>query len=103
MKALAARDAGVPFYVAAPSFQHRLDPRRGPGHPIEERDPEEVTHIGSVRVAPTGSAVRNFGFDVTPAELVTGLITERGVCKAFPSRARRSFPRGPTRRGGQNR
>jgi methylthioribose-1-phosphate isomerase len=82
MKALAARDAGVPFYVAAPSSSIDWSLDDGRDIPIEERASEEVTHIGSVRVAPVDSGVRNFGFDVTPASLVTGLITERGICEA---------------------
>jgi methylthioribose-1-phosphate isomerase len=91
LKALAARDNGVPFYVALPSptIDWTLDD--GGDIPIEERDPREVTHITGwteacerveVRLTPEGSPAANYAFDVTPARLVTGLITERGVCPA---------------------
>ena len=92
LKALAARDNDVPFYVALPSST--VDWRIGDGVaeiPIEERSPEEVTHISGlsadgevrvVRLTPEGSPAANYGFDVTPARLVTALITERGVCPA---------------------
>ena len=92
LKALAAKDNDVPFYVALPS--PTIDWSLGDGVkeiPIEQRDATEVTHItgrtqdgriASVRVTPEGSAAANYGFDVTPARLVTGLITERGVCRA---------------------
>ena len=91
LKALAAKDNQVPFYVALPhsSFDWTLDD--GLRHiPIEERDPDEVRkirgqHDGRIKevlLTPAGSAAANYGFDVTPARLVTGLITERGVCPA---------------------
>lgn len=93
LKALAARDNGVPFYVALPG--PTIDWALADGVrdiPIEERDPREVTHIQGldedggvlreVRLTPPGVSARNFAFDVTPARLVTGLITERGVCEA---------------------
>jgi methylthioribose-1-phosphate isomerase len=92
LKALAAWDNGVPFYAALPSST--IDWRLGDGVadiPIEERSPREVTHIAGraesgdiveVRLTPAGSPARNYGFDVTPARLVTRLITERGVCAA---------------------
>jgi methylthioribose-1-phosphate isomerase len=94
LKALAAFDNGVPFYVAAPrsSIDRSLDDYRA--IPIEERSHREVTHVQgravsgaleSVQIAPSGTAVANPGFDITPARLVTGLITERGVI--VPSRA----------------
>ena len=92
LKALAARDNGVPFYVALPSPTIDWTVSDGIAEiPIEERDPREVTHvqgtgpdgeIGEVRVTPEGTGARNDAFDVTPARLVTGLITERGVCDA---------------------
>jgi methylthioribose-1-phosphate isomerase len=97
LKALAARDCGVPFYVAAPSpsIDWTIDgaPDAIPPDriPIEERSPDEVTTIAGmttlgyaahVRVVPAGSAVHNPGFDLTPARLVTGIITERGVAAA---------------------
>jgi methylthioribose-1-phosphate isomerase len=102
LKALAARDNGVPFYVAAPSPS--IDWRLANGIkeiPIEERDPGEVTAISGitedgrierVRLTPAGSPARNDAFDVTPARLVTGLITERGVCAASARGLARLFP-----------
>jgi methylthioribose-1-phosphate isomerase len=91
LKALAARAHGVPFYVAlpGPTIDWRLDD--GLAIEIEERSPREVTHIwgrlddgrvAEVQVAPDGTTAANPAFDVTPAELVTGLITERGVVAA---------------------
>ena len=104
LKALAAYDNGVPFYVALPSTT--IDWTIADGLrdiPIEERSASEVTHVSGldgdevreVRIVAEGSPVRNDAFDVTPARLVTGLITERGVCEAserglaglFPERA----------------
>ncbi len=91
LKALAARDNGVPFYVAAPGPSIDFNLCCGPDIPIEERDAGEVTHITGldadgrmirVRLTPEGSAAANPAFDVTPARLVTGLITERGLCPA---------------------
>ncbi|HLZ82554.1 MAG TPA: S-methyl-5-thioribose-1-phosphate isomerase [Caulobacteraceae bacterium] len=92
LKALAAADNGVPFHVAAPAST--IDWRLFDGVaqiPIEERGGEEVTHmtgaladgsIARVQVSAPGSPAANFAFDVTPARLITGLITERGVCAA---------------------
>jgi methylthioribose-1-phosphate isomerase len=92
LKALAAHDNGVPFYVAAPRSSIDWSLPRGVGAiPIEERDPAEVHELTgmtaegrvvTVRVTPPRSPARNFGFDVTPARLVTALVTERGVCAA---------------------
>jgi len=91
LKALAARDCGVPFYVAAPSPSIDWTIAAADEIPIEERSADEVTTIAGitssgyaaqVRVTPEGSAARNPGFDVTPARLVTGIITERGVAAA---------------------
>jgi methylthioribose-1-phosphate isomerase len=91
MKALAARDNGVPFYVAAPSPSIDWAIDGGATIPIEHRDSREVTHIEgwtdddqriAVRLTPIDSPAANYAFDVTPARLVTGLITERGVCPA---------------------
>jgi methylthioribose-1-phosphate isomerase len=87
LKALAARDCGVPFYVAAPVSTFDPELAEGKLIPIEERGPEEVTHMSgvaggeviSVRIAPKTTQARNPAFDVTPARLVTGIITERGV------------------------
>ena len=93
LKAVAARDCGVPFYAAVPgpSIDWELGPGRADEIPIEERDGTEVSEVRgvspdgqrtSVRITPAGSRVANFGFDVTPARLVSGLITERGICAA---------------------
>ncbi|CAK0765786.1 Methylthioribose-1-phosphate isomerase [Azospirillaceae bacterium] len=104
LKALAARDNNVPFYVALPS--PTIDWRINDGIreiPIEERDGREVSEItgraiGSnalttISITPQNSAVSNYGFDVTPARLVTALITERGVCPASPEGLRALFGR----------
>jgi methylthioribose-1-phosphate isomerase len=91
LKALAAFDTDVPFYVAAP--ESSIDWTMAAGHqvPIEERAASEVTHLTgvdddgalhTVRVTPEGTPVLNPGFDVTPARLVTALLTERGACAA---------------------
>lgn len=92
LKALAAYDNNVPFYVALPSPTIDWEITDGCRDiPIEERDGREVTHIygkpeggvaGEVRLTPASSGAANPAFDVTPARLVTGLITERGICKA---------------------
>lgn len=92
LKALAAMDNGVPFYVAVPGTSIDWDLSEGVGRiPIEERDGAEVAHVtglggdgrlASLRLTPEASPVRNVAFDVTPARLVTALITERGVAKA---------------------
>jgi methylthioribose-1-phosphate isomerase len=91
LKALAAQDNGVPFYVALPSPTIDWTIEDGAAIPIEERDPREVTHISGwtdagrrveIRLTPSDSPAANFAFDVTPARLVTALITERGVCPA---------------------
>jgi methylthioribose-1-phosphate isomerase len=88
LKALAAHDTGVPFYVALPSPTIDWTLEDGFAIPIEERGAEEVTHIPGlaedgqvrpVRITPAASPAANPAFDVTPARLVTGLITERGV------------------------
>jgi methylthioribose-1-phosphate isomerase len=77
--ALAARAAGVPFVVAGPTSTIDVATPDGDAIEIEERGAEEVLGFGGVRVAPPGTAVRNPAFDVTPAEYVTALVTERGV------------------------
>ena len=91
LKALAARDNDVPFYVGVPSTSIDWSLREGVGAiPIEERDGSEVSHVDgifegqrrSVRTTAETTPVSNYSFDVTPARLVTGLITERGVCEA---------------------
>lgn len=92
LKALAAYDNQVPFYVALPGPTIDWQMVDGvKGIPIEQRDAHEVTHVsgktatgevGSVQITPDGVSAGNYAFDVTPARLVTGLITERGVCAA---------------------
>ncbi|MGQ9487691.1 MAG: S-methyl-5-thioribose-1-phosphate isomerase [Armatimonadota bacterium] len=79
--AVLAKAHGIPFYVAAPTSTIDLAVADGSGIPIEERSPEEVTHIAGVRIAPEGVRVINPAFDVTPAELVGAIITEVGVAQ----------------------
>lgn len=104
LKALAAKDNEIPFYVALPSSSFDWNSRDGKEIPIEERSSDEVNHaegwhegrLIEVRLAPENSRAMNFGFDVTPRHLVTALITERGICPAteqgifelFPERGR---------------
>jgi methylthioribose-1-phosphate isomerase len=101
LKALAARDNDVPFYSLFPSTTIDFSIRDGLSEiPIEERDPAEVTRIDgfangrieSVRICPDNTRAVNFGFDVTPARLVTGLITERGICRADEEGIKEMFP-----------
>jgi methylthioribose-1-phosphate isomerase len=101
LKALAARDNEIPFYVALPSTTIDWTIRDGLAEiAIEERDAYEVSHVRGihgknvrdVRTVADGSAIRNYAFDVTPARLVTGLITERGVCEASEDGLTRLFP-----------
>lgn len=100
LKALAAKDNNVPFYSLFPSTS--IDFSIGDGMKeikIEERDPEEVTIISgfadgrlqSVRVCPVNTVAANYGFDVTPARLITGLITERGICRAKEKEIKEMF------------
>jgi methylthioribose-1-phosphate isomerase len=79
--AVLARAHNIPFYVAAPLSTVDFSLETGDRIPIEERDPEEITHAGGVRLAPEGVQVYNPAFDVTPAEYVTAIITERGVAE----------------------
>ena len=102
LKALAAHDNNVPFYVALPSPTIDFTVADGVAEiPIEERSADEVAtmtgrtkdgRIETVRIVPDGSPVANYGFDVTPARLVTGLITERGVLKASREGLAGAFP-----------
>ena len=101
LKALAANDNNVPFYVALPSSSFDWNMRDGLKEiPIEKRGPEEIKHADGwlegrrveLRVTPQGSPAANYGFDVTPRHLVTGLITERGVCEANEKSIRALFP-----------
>lgn len=78
---LAARH-GIPFYVCAPTSSIDLDTPDGSTIPIEERRAEEVLEIRGVRLAPPGTEVRNPAFDITPAELISGIVTEQGVVRA---------------------
>ncbi len=91
LKALAAKDNNVPFYVALPSSTIDWSLNDNKKIPIEERDPEELSHVEGVdenknikkiRIYPQKSRSLNLAFDVTPAKLVSGLITEKGVCEA---------------------
>jgi methylthioribose-1-phosphate isomerase len=92
LKALAAKDNGIPFYVALPTTTIDFELADGHQIEIENRDAEEITHmeglnqetreIGLIRILPEGSPALNPGFDVTPAILVSGLITEKGICEA---------------------
>ena len=103
LKALAAQDNGIPFYVALPSTTIDFDLEDGSDIEIENRAAEEVTHmegrdqndgnISTVEIHSKGSPVANPGFDVTPARLVTGLITERGICKASEKEIQTLFKR----------
>jgi methylthioribose-1-phosphate isomerase len=79
--ALLAHEHGVPFYVAAPLSTIDLATPSGDEIPIEQRSPKEVTHLGATRLAPEGASVWNPAFDVTPARLVAGIITERGIAR----------------------
>jgi methylthioribose-1-phosphate isomerase len=102
LKALAAHDNNVPFYVASPSSTIDFSIRDGLTEiPIEQRNADEVTTISgrtpdgrieTVRLVPDGSPAANYAFDVTPARLVTGLITERGVVEPSHTAIKRAFP-----------
>ena len=101
LKALAAYDNNIPFYVALPSSTFDWNLENGILEiPIEQRDPAEITEmegwngseIQTVRIIPENSSVVNYGFDVTPARLITRLITERGICKADKESILTLFP-----------
>jgi methylthioribose-1-phosphate isomerase len=101
LKALAARDNNIPFYVALPSSTFDWNLKDGVrGIPIEERDGDEIRYIEGlakdkptrVLICPQNSTAANYAFDVTPAKLVTGFITERGICKATEADIKRLFP-----------
>lgn len=102
LKALAAKDNNVPFYVALPSSTIDWTIQSGRDIPIEERSQDEVLKMAGrladgsvavVEIAAPGSAAANPGFDITPARLVTGFITERGSCAATPEGLRSLFPK----------
>jgi methylthioribose-1-phosphate isomerase len=101
LKALAAKDNHIPFYVALPSSTFDWNLRDGIKEiPIEERDPDEVRYVeglldakaAQVLICPEKSRVANYAFDITPSKYVTGFITERGICKATEEDIRRLFP-----------
>ena len=101
LKALAAHDNSIPFHVALPSSTIDFSIADGRGIPIEERSGQEVATISglaeggrieTVRIVPEGSPVANPAFDVTPARLVSGLITERGIIEADGAALARAFP-----------
>lgn len=101
LKALAAKDNDIPFYVALPSSTFDWNLKDGVKDiPIEERNPDEIRYIEGradgknqrVLICPADSAAANYAFDVTPSRLVTGFITERGICKATPEGIKRLFP-----------
>jgi methylthioribose-1-phosphate isomerase len=102
LKALAAEDTGVPFYVALPGPTIDWTLRDGIAEvPIEQRDASEVTHVVGrsasgdiipVEIIPEGTPAANYAFDVTPARLITGLVTERGVCPATESGLGKLYP-----------
>ena len=82
MVAVLAKRHGIPFYVAAPLSTVDLNCPTGDDIPIEERDIREVTHVKDIQLAPESVDVSNYAFDVTPNELVTAIITEKGVARA---------------------
>jgi methylthioribose-1-phosphate isomerase len=89
--ALAARAHDIPFYVAAPSSTFDLSLPEGSSIPIEQRDPREITHGFGHATAPEGIKVYNPAFEVTPATLITALITERGVIRPVTREAIRDL------------
>ena len=100
LKALAAHDNNVPFYVALPSSTIDWDIKNLKDIPIEERNPEELSHIEGldenndlkkVLIYPKKSKALNLAFDVTPAKYVTGLITEKGICEASSDALKKMF------------
>jgi methylthioribose-1-phosphate isomerase len=88
--ALLAAAHGIPFYVAAPSSTFDLSLPNGDGIPIEQRDPKEVTHGFGRQTAPDGVGVYNPAFDVTPARLIAGIVTERGLITPVTEQAIRA-------------
>src|SRR5438132_3096288 len=85
--AVLAHAHGIPFYVAAPSSTFDLSLASGDAIPIEQRDPREITHGFGRQTAPDGVGVYNPAFDVTPARLITGIITERGLIRPVTASA----------------
>ena len=100
LKALAAKDNNVPFYVALPSSTIDWETKDFKDIPIEERNSEELSHVEGldennnvkkVLIYPKKSKAMNVAFDVTPAKYVTGLITEKGVCEASKEGLKKLF------------
>jgi methylthioribose-1-phosphate isomerase len=101
LKALAASDNRIPFYMAVPSSTIDWNMESGTAIPVEERTEDEVHYmngmtrhgtIESIRITPEGSRASNYGFDITPARLITGLITEKGICQASEAGLKGMFP-----------
>lgn len=101
LKALAAKDNGIPFYIALPSSTFDWAIADGVNEiPVEQRDGREVKYMSGFKdgaeqeflIMPEGSNVANYGFDVTPSRLITGLITERGICDASEDGIKVLFP-----------
>ena len=111
LKALAAKDNNIPFYVALPSSTIDFSIKNGIKEiPIEERDADELhftdgLHEGKIiksRITPKGSKALNYGFDITPARLITGLITESGICKSSEEGIKNLFPEKLSTKGLKN-
>jgi methylthioribose-1-phosphate isomerase len=101
LKALAAKDNNIPFYAVLPSTSIDFNISDGIEQiTVEERDPSEVTGISgwteegikTVRICTGDAKAANYGFDVTPARLITGLVTEKGICEASEEGIKRLFP-----------
>ena len=97
---MAAHDNNIPFYVALPSSTIDWNLKRAKDIPIEKRSSDELSHIDGidesgkfkkVRIYPKKSKAMNLAFDVTPAKYITGLITEKGICKASEGELRKMF------------
>ena len=100
LKALAAHDNNIPFYVALPSSTIDWDIKNFKDIPIEKRNPEELSYVEGldknnelkkVLIYPKKSKALNLAFDVTPAKYVTGLITEKGICEASSKALKKMF------------
>ena len=100
LKALAAYDNNIPFYVALPSSTIDWDTKNSKDIPIEERNPNELSHlegidengnVKKIQIYPKKSKALNLAFDITPAKYVTGLITEKGVCEASKEGLKKLF------------
>src|SRR5579862_1213115 len=89
--AILAKEHGIPFYVAAPISTVDLACPDGSKIPIEQRNKEEVTHIGGKQITPDGVQIENPAFDVTPAKYVTAIVTERGIARAPYTESLRSL------------